>query len=96
MESFFIGLAWIVVLGGGAWAGAKAAFVTTLVLKMLFGKATQTQQQHVVYVQVPRTRGRIQRGPDQYYDYEDEHGYYDAEVIDVTPRVERRGGYTVS
>lgn len=72
MESFWIAIGWIVVLGGGAWAGAKAAFVTTLFLQAIFGKATRNEQKHIVYVQRP---------PEPYY-YQDQNGT----VIEVTPR----------
>lgn len=78
MESFFIFLGWVVVLGGGAWAGAKAAFVVTLILQGLFGRATQKEQKHVVYVQAPPRP--------QYYYTPHQHGdLQTVEVVDVTP-----------
>mgnify|MGYP006233955569 CR=1 FL=1 len=52
MEDVFFVLGAIVVLGGGAWAGAKAAFLTTLFFKVLFGKASEPPQPQVVYVPV--------------------------------------------
>ena len=65
----------IVVLGGGAWTGAKVAFVVTLILQGLFGRATQREQRHVVYVQPPQ------------HNHNFNHNHYrEAEVVDVTPR----------
>ena len=77
----------IVVLGGGAWAGAKAAFFTTLFLKVLFGKASEptpqpqpqpAPQPQIVYVPMWVDGSQAQTMWD------------DVDVVDVTPRVAPR------
>lgn len=96
MESFWIAVAWIVVLGGGAWAGAKAAFFTTLFFKVLFGKASEPTPQPQPQVQpqpqivyVPMYMNNAGFGGHAHYDWDDRDGFMDwdeGEVIDVTPR----------
>ena len=71
MESVSLVLGALVVIGGAAWTGAKAAFFTTLFIRALFGKATQPEKEtETVFVPVFIDRG---------------HGYPAEDIIDVTP-----------
>lgn len=87
----------IVVLGGGAWTGAKAAFFTTLFFKVLFGKAseptpapTPQPQPQPQIVLVPMWGGAAGNAKDMRMADWDDADWDDADIIDVTPRVAPR------
>ena len=79
----------IIVLGGGAWAGAKAAFFTTLFFKVLFGKASEpTPQPQPQIVFVPMWGGAAGNAKDMHMaDWDEGEWEWDEDdIIDVTPR----------
>jgi len=85
MEPLWIWIGGFCVILGGAWAGAKAAFVVTLILRGLFGRATQQEQRHVVYVQPPQYP-RYPQQPPRNLNYEQG----DVIDVDLAPRYEHR------